>query len=104
MGNGSNANFLQKDLCPHACIHCQPKPLPETPVHSQASLFWGHCSPLLVPGAHKVFFVLSKTLFPQSHGSSVLKSHWPLKSNSLRILNSFADPQVENLLWVIELS
>ena len=74
--------------------HCQPKPLPETPGHSQASLFWGHCSLLLVPGAHKVFFVPSKTLFPQPHGSSVIKSHWPLKSNFLGIPSPFADPQV----------
>ena len=74
--------------------HCQPKPLPETPGHSQASLFWGHCSLLLVPGAHKVFFVPSKTLFLQPHGSSVIKSHWPLKSNYLGILSPLADPQV----------
>ena len=30
------------------------------------SLFWGHCSFLLGPGAHKVLFVPSKSLFPQS--------------------------------------
>ena len=36
-------------------------------------LFWGHCSFLLGPGAHKVLFVPSKSLFPQfcvSSGSS----------------------------------
>ena len=34
------------------------------------SLFWGHCSFLLGPGVHKVFFVPSKSLFPQSCVSS----------------------------------
>ena len=28
------------------------------------SLLWGHCSFLLGPGAHKVLFVPSKSLFP----------------------------------------
>ena len=37
-------------------------------VHRQVwvSLLWGHCSFLLGPGAHKVLFVPSKRLFPQS--------------------------------------
>jgi len=30
------------------------------------SLLWDHCSFLLGPGAHKVLFVPSKTVFPQS--------------------------------------
>ena len=34
------------------------------------SLLWGHCSFLLGPGAHEVFFVPSKSLFPQSCVSS----------------------------------
>ena len=34
------------------------------------SLLWGHCSFLLGPGAHKVLFVSSKSLFPQSYVSS----------------------------------
>ena len=40
--------------------------------HRQAwvSLLWGHCSFLLGPGAHKDFFVPSKSLFPQSCVSS----------------------------------
>ena len=29
------------------------------------SLLWGHCSFLLGPGAHKVLFVPSRSLFPQ---------------------------------------
>ena len=43
------------------------------------SLLWGNCSFLLAPGIHKVLFVLSKCPFPQSCGSSVIKSHWPPK-------------------------
>ena len=53
------------------------------------SLFWGHCSFLLGPGVHKVLFVPSKSLFPQCSGSSVIKPHWPPKSNSLGILSPF---------------
>ena len=34
------------------------------------SLLWGHCSFLLGPGVHKVLFVPSKSLFPQSYVSS----------------------------------
>ena len=43
----------------------QPTPPLETPKHSWAnllSLLWHHCSFLLGPGAHKVLFVLSKSL------------------------------------------
>ena len=39
------------------------------------SLLWGHCSFLLGPGAYKVLFVPSKSLFPQycvSSGGSVM--------------------------------
>ena len=53
--------------------HHLPMPLPETPGHSLMSLLnllWGHCSLLLGPGAHKVLFVPSKSLFPQSCVSS----------------------------------
>ena len=49
---------------------------------------------LLAPGAHKVLFVHSESLFPQSCGCSVIKSHWPPKSNFLGILSSFAGSQV----------
>ena len=52
--------------------------------------FEGHCSVLLVPSVHKVLFVPSKSLFHQSHGSSIVKPHWPSKSNSLRVLSPFA--------------
>ena len=49
--------------------YCRPTPPLETPGHSQASLaqsFVGHCSFLLGPSVHKVLFVPSKSLFPQS--------------------------------------
>ena len=55
-----------------AAGHHQPMPLPVLDVHRQVwvSLLWGHCSFLLGPGAHKVLFVPSKSLFPQSCVSS----------------------------------
>ena len=99
-GRGNeNGDLLQKDSCPCCCVQCPwphsrpPMPLPETPGHSQASLahsLVGHCSFLLAPGAHKVLFVPSKSLFLQSCGSSVIKSHWPPKSDSLGFLSPFA--------------
>ena len=67
-----------------AAGHRQPSPLPETPGHAQASLAQSLVGSLLLsPGsqctqgssAHKVLFVLSKSLFPQScvsSGGSVL--------------------------------
>ena len=62
----------------HACIpalnapdpeagHRQPTPLLENPGHSWqvwVSLLWGHCFFLLGPGAHKILFVPTKSLFP----------------------------------------
>ena len=50
-----------------AAGHCRPVPPPETPRHLWASLgqsCGGHCSFLLSPGAHKVLFLPSKSLFP----------------------------------------
>ena len=44
------------------------------------SLLWGHCSFLLAPGAHKVLIVPSKSLFPQSCGSSITKFPTGLQS------------------------
>ena len=65
----------------------------EAPGHSQASLahtLVGHCSFLLGLGPQKVLFVPSKSLFTHSCGRSVIKSHWPSKSDSLGDLISFA--------------
>ena len=54
------------------------------------SLLWG--SLLLSPGSWSAqgLFVPSKSLFPQSCVISVIKSHWPPKSNSLGVLTPFA--------------
>ena len=57
---------------PAAGLHW-PTPLPETAGHSWASLgqsLVGHCSFLLGPGAHKLLFVPSKSLFLLSCVSS----------------------------------
>ena len=42
----------------------------DTHGHVWISFLWGHCSFLLGPGVHKVLFVPSKSLFPQSCVSS----------------------------------
>ena len=84
----------------HASGHRRPTPLLETPGHPQivwVSLLWGHCSFLLGPGIHKVLSVPSKSLFPQSYVSSVIKSHWPPKSNSVQVLSPFS----RSLYWEI---
>ena len=73
--------------------HCQPMPLPESHGHSQASLVQSLLGSLLLSpdrGLHNVLSVPSKSLFPQSCGSSVIKSHWPPTSNSLPVLSLFA--------------
>ena len=73
--------------------HCQLMSLPDTPGYSQATLVQSVVGSLLLspgPGADKVLFVPFKSLFPQSCGSSVIKSHWPPKSNSLEVLSPFA--------------
>ena len=52
--------------------HCEP-----THVQVLVNVLWGHCSFLLGPGVHKVLFVPSKSLFPQScvsPGSSMMGS------------------------------
>ena len=58
------------------------------------SILWRHCSFLLDPGAYKILFAPSKSLFPQSCLSSVIKSHWPPKSNYLGVVSPFARSQV----------
>ena len=50
---------------PHLC-----QSLLDTHGRVWVSLLWGHCSFLLGPGAYKVLFVTSKSLFPQSYVSS----------------------------------
>ena len=56
---------------PNPAAGHRPTPLPETPGHSRASLGQALVGSLLLsPGAHKVLFVPSKSLFPQSCVSS----------------------------------
>ena len=74
-------NFLQK--VPWALMYSVPPTLQQATTfpclrqrlldtHGQVwvSLLWGHCSFLQGPGAHKVLFVPSQSLFPQSCVSS----------------------------------
>ena len=86
-GNKDNGDLLQNVPGTHCCTQCPrpcSRPLPThastrrlLDTHGQVwvSLLWGHCSFLLGPGAHKVLFVPSKSLFLQScvsSGSSVV--------------------------------
>ena len=71
-------HVLLHSMPPSAAAHHRPMPPPETPVHSWASLdlfLMGHCSFLLGPGAHKLLFLSSKSMFPQlcvSSGGSMV--------------------------------
>ena len=53
--------------CTDPCLRWR---LPDAHQQVWVCLLWGHCSFLLGPGAHKVLFVPSKRLFPQSCVSS----------------------------------
>ena len=75
----------QAHVNPHLCHR-----LLDTHRQVWLSLLWGLCSFLLGPDVHEVLSVLSKSLFPLSRGSSVIKFHWPPKSNSLGFLSPFA--------------
>ena len=88
--------------------HGQPTSLPETPGHAQASLDRSLVGLLLLsPGSwctQGFVCALQESLFPQSCRSSVIKSHWPSKSNSLGILSLFCQiPRLGSLLWSLEL-
>ena len=76
-GNEDNDDLLQKVPCRHCytqCLCSRPLLTYASAVDSWASLgpslVGGNCSFLLGPGAHKVLFVPSKSLFPQSYVSS----------------------------------
>ena len=71
-------DLLQKVQARIAAL-CAPSPAAGPCLHQRLldthgqvwiSLLWGHCSFILGPGAHKVLFVPSKSLFPQSCVSS----------------------------------
>ena len=79
---------------------------PETPRHSKASLAQSLVGTMLLfpgPGVHKVLFVPSKNLFPQSCGSSVIKSHWSSKSNPWWFSIPSQIPRLGNLFGALEL-
>ena len=82
--------------------NCWPMLPPETPGLSQGSLTQLLVGTLLLyPGSWctQVLYVPSKSLSPQSHGSSVFKSHWSPMSNSLGVLSPFCQiPRLGNLL------
>ena len=74
-GGEDNGDLLQQVL--HALLHSVPptlqqatadprlpRRLPGTPGQVWGSLLWGHGSFLLGPGAHRVLFVPSQSLFP----------------------------------------
>ena len=75
----------QATVDPHLCWK-----LLDTHRQVWLSLLWGHCSFLLGPGSYKVLFVPCENLFAQSCESSVIKYHWPPKSNSLWVLSAIA--------------
>ena len=78
-GNEDYIHLLQKFLRMIALPHSVPPTLQQAIAHPclcwrlldthgqvWVSFLWGHCSFLLGPGVHKVLFVPSKSLFPQS--------------------------------------
>ena len=77
-GSEDKEELLQKAPCMHCHTQC-PRPCSrpppthastEGPGHSWVILLWGPSSIFLGPGADKVLFVPSKSLFPQSCVSS----------------------------------
>ena len=106
MNNESNWDLLQKDMSKHSCIQC-PSPwcFPFLD-HASSRDSWtltslaqsavGTLILLLAPGEQKVLFVPSNCLF-QTCGNSIIKSNWPIRSNSLRVLSPFARSPV----WAI---
>ena len=69
-------SFKRSSTLDPATGHHQPRPLPETPGHSQVSLdlLLGHCSFHLGSGAHKLLFVPSRSVSQSciSSGSSLV--------------------------------
>ena len=81
-GDGDSGDLLRKAPGTHCCKQCsQPSSRP-WPAQTSTRDSWrllgksgsvscgGHCSFIVGPGAHKVLFVPSKNLFPQSCVSS----------------------------------
>ena len=74
-GNEDNGDLLQRSPAGTAAL-MPPQRLLDTHEQVWVSLLWGHCSSLLGSDEPKVLFMPSKSLFSQSCGSSVIKSHW----------------------------
>ena len=102
-GNEDYVHLLQKFPCMIALPHSVPPTCSWPPLtHAFTGDFWtftgkfglvscGVTAPFSWgPGAHKVLFVPSNSLFLQSCISSVIKSHLPPKSNSMGVLSPFA--------------
>ena len=102
---GVMSTSFKKDLCQYVMAprnvavsapdptagHFWLTPPAETPGHSQASVaqsFVGHCFFLLGPVCIRFCCALQDSV-SEFYGSSVIKSCWPSKSNSLGILSSF---------------
>ena len=104
----------------HAVLHSVPPTLQQSTTdpclcwrlldtHRQVwvSLLWGHCSFLLGPSAHKVLFVPSKSLFPQSYVSSsnsmvglmVTSSKTSLVAQTVKCLPTMRETWVRSLGW-----
>ena len=66
------------------------------PAHSQTGLAQSLVGTLFLHPCswYTQGFVCAKSLFPQSCASSVIKLHWPLKSNCLGVLSPLPDPQI----------
>ena len=78
--------------------HCRPKPHPGdswTLTGKSSSISSGVTALFSWVPMHTSFiFVPSKSLFPQSCGRSVIKFHWPPKSNPLEFSIPLLDPQI----------
>ena len=74
-------------------------PLQETPKHSQVGLPQSPMVSLFLSpeswACIKFCLYPPRVCFPQSYGSSVIKSCWPSKSYSLGIPSPWLDPQAE---------
>ena len=70
---------------------CPCQRLLDTHGSDSVSLLWAHCSFLLGPGAHKVLLVPSKSLFPQSCGSSSSSIELGLRATSSK--RAYATPR-----------
>ena len=99
-GNEDKENLLQKELWPHCCVQCPWPCSRPLPTHASAGDSWtltGKSGSVSCENTALFSWILVSTsfclcppsLFPQSCGSSIIKSHWPQKSNSLGVLSPF---------------